>query len=44
MAPKDMCIITQQNLPISISYIITPKDHQSHSLLYPVCMKTSGAM
>ena len=23
----------KQNLPISISYIITPKDHQSHNLL-----------
>lgn len=32
------------NLPINISYIITPKDHQSQSLLYPVCINTSGAM
>lgn len=23
----------EQDLPISISYMITPKDHQSHSLL-----------
>lgn len=32
------------NLPISISYMMTPSDHQSQSLLYPVCMNTSGAM
>ena len=32
------------HLPINISYMITPKLHQSQQEVYPVCMKTSGAM
>lgn len=36
--------IMSESLPISISYMMTPRLHQSQSLLYPFCMKTSGAM
>ena len=30
--------------PYSISYRITPRDHQSHRESYPLLEKTSGAM
>lgn len=41
---KNMIYYITNNIPISISYMITPRLHQSHAGPQPVCKNTSGAM